>query len=614
MAPFRRTLLAQVIFHRWAWRLLILLCSLGAAVAGLMAPWFQKEFIDVLIGSESPLALRWFDSPVPWILLAFAAMVVAQGFAQLTSFLGAREAILLQNVFARRLYDHMLKLRADTMSRRALGEVVSLYATDVPGATVFLDQTLVMGASTVFPLILAPFALSALFGTPLYPTIGIILAVATFHTALAFRQSKFFARFKQLAAERTGLVNEWVQNIRTLRILGWMTAFEDTIFDKRVVETENRVRMVTNGQLMNSVSTSVTFALNIATLGSLTWWNSQTLTPGEILALLWILGVFLTRPFRQMPWFFTFMFDAWTSLRRLQQFIDTANPGTPASTDPIPAPEPAAALEVRKLRLDAGGKRLLDDIDLVVRPGEFVAVVGEVGSGKSLLLLSLLRETGASFARYEIAGKDAAAMPDEELRANYAFVPQEGFIMSATLRDNVVFDYDTPAERDAAVLSSLKAADFDPGRERVDDALEAEIGERGVNLSGGQRQRISLARAHYARASVLLLDDCLSAVDVDTERKLVEGLLNGEWRGRTRLLVTHRLSILDRVDRILFLKDGRIEAQGSLEDLNGNAEFREFTASLRRLSGEETGAVFLKPKEDAAITTIDVPRESDDVQ
>ncbi|MBX3041748.1 MAG: ABC transporter ATP-binding protein [Bdellovibrionaceae bacterium] len=585
MRSSRSSLLFDVVFHRWAWKLLILSISFFSALTGLLAPWFQKEFIDRLTGAETPLRLDWVESPVAWITLAFLAMILGQAAGQLTNYLGAREAIFLQRIFAKKLHSKMMNLKVDTMSRQSLGEVVSLYATDVPGATVFLDQTLPAGASTLFPLILAPFALSLFFNVPLWPTVSVIVLVGTINSLLAFRQSRFFYRFKQLAAERTGLVNEWIQNIRTLRILGWTASFERFIFEKREVETENRVSMVTNGQIMNTVATSVTFFLNIVTLGTLVVWYKQALSPGEVFALLWILGVFLTRPFRQMPWFFTFAFDAWTSLTRLQRFLDTPNHTTPASHPSGPEKtSPDIAVDVDNLNLVVGGKHLLKNIRFSMNKGEFVAIVGEVGSGKTLLLLSLLRETGASFGRYRLHQQDALHLDDHALRSFYAFAPQEGFIMSATLRDNVSFHYGTTPDQDPEILRSLVAAQFRLDRERVEDGLETEIGERGVNLSGGQRQRVGLARVHHANAPILLLDDCLSAVDVETEERLLEELFEHEWQNRTKLLVTHRLTVLDKVDRILFLKDGEIKAQGSFEELQeSSADFREFTQSVSRL-------------------------------
>lgn len=612
MRSSRSSLLFDVIFHRWAWKLLILSTSFFSALAGLMAPWFQKEFIDRLTGTVTPLRLDWVESPLAWITLAFIAMILGQAASQLTNYMGAREAIFLQRIFAKKLYNKMMNLKVDTMSRQSLGEVVSLYATDVPGATVFLDQTLPAGASTLFPLILAPFALSLFFGAPLWPTVAVIAFVGVFNSMMAFRQSRFFYRFKQLAAERTGLVNEWIQNIRTLRILGWTASFERSIFQKREVETENRVSMVTNGQVMNTVATSVTFFLNIVTLGTLVVWYKQTLSPGEVFALLWILGVFLTRPFRQMPWFFTFGFDAWTSLVRLQRFLDTPNHSTPDSLHPS-APDresPETAVEVDDLNLVVGGKHLLKNIGFSMKKGEFVAIVGEVGSGKTLLLLSLLRETGASFGRYRLHHQDALLLDDHALRAFYAFAPQEGFIMSATLRDNVSFHYRTPSSQDPEILRSLAAAQFRIDRERVENGLDTEIGERGVNMSGGQRQRVGLARVHHAHSPILLLDDCLSAVDVETEERLLEELFEREWKNRTKLLVTHRLTVLDKVDRILFMKDGALLAQGTLAELQEScAEFKEFTQSVSRLN-EGSPAAPLKtvvpttPEEEAPLASL----------
>jgi ABC-type multidrug transport system fused ATPase/permease subunit len=193
-------------------------------------------------------------------------------------------------------------------------------------------------------------------------------------------------------------------------------------------------------------------------------------------------------------------------------------------------------------------------------------------------------ETGASFDKYLVGKNDARRMPLNQLRQFFTFVPQEGFIMSATLRENVAFDYDVKTEKDNAVGTSLERAQFEWRRERLRAGLETEIGERGVNLSGGQKQRVSLARVDYYASPIVLLDDCLSAVDVDTENKLIESLFDGAWKKRTRILVTHRLTVLNKVDRILFMENGRITAEGSFAELMKNhAPFREYAASVQNI-------------------------------
>ncbi|MGZ3781406.1 MAG: ABC transporter ATP-binding protein [Pseudobdellovibrionaceae bacterium] len=586
-----KSLFSEVLFTRVHARILIIFCSLFATILGLLGPFFQKEFIDQITGVKSQLHWIQFSHPLYYIIGAFFSIIIAQSLLQFTNYLATREALHMQKVFAQRLYDKTLHLRVDTMSGKPVGEIVALYATDVQGATVFLDQTLPTGASTAFPLILSPFAISLIFNIPPWPTISIILLIVFINTLMAFRQSRFFFRFKQLAAERIGLVNEWVQNIRTIRILGWIRFFEDNIFLKREIETRNRVKMVTNGQIMNAVSSSITFILNVVTLGSLVLYSKHQLTGGELLALLWIVGVFLTRPFRQMPWFFTFAFDSWTSLKRLEDFFATENNETLATGNRFNEEsrrDEKYALQVRDLNLTIGERKILKNIDLNIVHGEFIAVVGEVGSGKSLLLLSLLRETGASFSYYHIGTKDALASSLDDVRSQFAYVPQEGFIMNASLRENVAFLYDVEPERDALVQESLKLAQFDLTTERVEKGLDTEIGERGVNLSGGQKQRVSLARVHFHQAPIMLLDDCFSAVDVDTEQKLFEQLLLGAWKTRTRVLVTHRLSALPRVDRIIFMEDGKIIAQGSFEELLAhNQKFREYTTSVAKEASEK---------------------------
>ncbi len=588
--PFQ--LLIEVIRTRlWA-RLLILFVSFISSFFGLLAPYFQKEFIDSITGQKVShlIHLLPMDRPLWIIVTAFFCLLVAQALIQLTNYLGYREALIMQRILADRLYNKMLSLRIDTMSQLPVGEVVSIYATDIPGATVFLEQTLPTGASTIFPLLLAPFAIALVFNIPLWPTISVMVLVTAINTAMAFRQSTFFFNFKKLAAERIGLVNEWVQNIRTLRILSWLPYFENKIFQVRRTETTNRIKMVTNGQIMNAISSTVTFALNVVTLGSIVFFSTEKLTPGEMMALLWILTVFLTRPFRQMPWFFTFAFDSWTSLKRLSHFLETQADekhfsGSSAEKTPDSS---ALALKVTGLNLKINQKAILEDINFSIHAGEFVAIVGEVGSGKSMLLLSLLRETAAQFKNYQIFGHDALQSTPDQIRRKFSFVPQEGFIMSATLRENVAFLYDTPTDEDPGIVESLRLAQFELKDEDIFHGLETEIGERGVNLSGGQKQRVSLARVNFLKTSILLLDDCLSALDISTEEKLLNSLLMGAWKDKTRILVTHRLSILKHVDRVFFMSHGKILQSGTYQELlKSSSQFRTYTKTIEKTVAHE---------------------------
>ncbi len=618
-----RSLLVQSVFHRWEKRAIVLVIAFLSALCGLASPFFQKLFIDRLLGAVSFAHgwawLAWSEAAHPLSLIGFAFVfnVLAQSFALLASYVAVNEGIVLQRRFSDRLYRKMLSIRTDSLGSTTIGEVVSIYATDIPGATALVDQVLPMLASILFPLAFAPIAIKLICGITISTTIAVLAAIVGVNVVLSTRQSRFFYRFKQLAAERTGIVNEWIQNIRLLRILGWIENFEALIFKKRIEETSNRISMVTNGQFMNTFGSSINFAINLVGVASLVYWRKNPVTPGELFALLWIFGVFLSRPLRQIPWFFTFALDSLSSLKRIQRFMnrpsDSIAIANRADTFDRDDGGPLA-LSVRGLSLEAGGRQLLRSVDLDIRSGEFVAVVGEVGSGKSLLVLSLAGETGASFESFRFTDRsgvntDALSLAVDERRRRFAYVGQDGFVMSASLRENIMFRYGGSGD-DEGVLRALELAQFRINSEHLKNGLDTDIGERGVNLSGGQRQRVALARAHFLRRPVLLLDDCLSAVDVDTERKLVSELIDGAWKDRTRILITHRLSVLEKVDRVLFIEDGQIIADGKFEELLVNSQkMRDFVASVQR--GNVNAGVSQGVTTDAAELAVEAAESTD---
>lgn len=613
----RSATLSFMLRFRRRWLALMVALSFVSAIVGLAAPFFQKIFVDrltavspeTLYGTGTWASIESFLFQYHALALlgaAFVALILAQWVSTLSTWIGLREAMRRQEVIADVIYQKTLSLRLDQTAGQTVGEVVSIYATDVMGSTSIIDQTIPVGAGVIFPLVCAPIAVQLICGIPVATTVVVMVSLLSISVLLSVRQSRFFQTFKRLAADRTGLVNEWVQNIRLLRILGWVESYEKKIFRTRVEETINRVRMVTNGQMMGSFGSSINFFLNLIAVATLTRIKGPSATAGDYFALLWIFGVFLSRPFRQVPWIFTFTFDAWTSIKRIEHFlrrhpesmgniedvflqagrVSNARKGLfgKAHALAVSAPavaKPAMPLSVQGLDLTIDGRSILRDVSFELRAGEFAAIVGEVGSGKSLLLMSLLGETNAAARELRVGELEMSRTSREERRPYFGFVPQDGFVMSASLRENVVFRYGVGTEFDAGVLSALRAAQFDPGHEGVIDGLASEIGERGVNLSGGQRQRIGLARAAYLARPVILLDDALSAVDVETERLLFDSLLFGVWKNTTRLMVTHRLSVLDQVDRVLFLKNGRIVDQGTMTALVArNRDFREFIHSM----------------------------------
>lgn len=546
MRSGNKTILHIIFLHRVHFRVLILLLSLLAAIFGLAVPYYQKVFL---------VNLDYFSLYI-CVLLSLIYLTCNQ----LTLFVGQNESIQAQKTLAEVLYRHNLKLKLLTLQKKSVGEVISLYSTDVPSLTVWLEQSLPYGLTTLFPLVLTPLFLHYFYGLNLGFSFGLVFALVLLNSIMAYRQSIFFFRFKILAADRMGLVNEWIQNIKGLKTLNWIEGFENKIIKKRREETTNRIHMLTNGQVMNSISSSVMFWLNIAMLGFFIWFYDKNLTKADLISLLWLTAVFLSRPLRQLPWFFTFVFDAWTSYKRLADFLNLQN--QPEIIQSNIKTEPQSILEISNLNLQIENKVLLKHIDLKIKPKELIALIGPVGSGKSLLIKSIIGETPFT--------------ADIFYREKLSYLPQEHFIMSASLRDNMNFDYQSPLEFDNKIRQHLSQAQFDFELDRVQQGLETIIGERGVNLSGGQKQRVSLARQLMHPNGLLVLDDPLSAVDLSTEEKMIFEFIKLCEQGYSILLTTQRFSVLPYCSRIIFLNDGAIEFDGTTADFMRNPRYNAF--------------------------------------
>jgi len=255
---------------------------------------------------------------------------------------------------------------------------------------------------------------------------------------------------------------------------------------------------------------------------------------------------------------------------RLREIFDQ-HPDIPPAIDEARAGDDPDTLdgdiEIRDLSFSYGGEEgpaALRNVSLHIPRGSRIALVGPVGSGKSTLVNLLTRVYPSPPGTIFIDGQDITTLPTSRVRRTFGYVPQEPFLFSRSLRENIAFASGSAAED--RVSRAVTLAHLGRDIEDLPDGLDTVVGERGLTLSGGQRQRATMARAILPDPHILVLDDALSSVDSSTEKEIL-GALDGVLRERTSILISHRVSTIAEVDRIVVLDEGRVVEQGTHEEL-----------------------------------------------
>jgi ATP-binding cassette subfamily B protein len=271
----------------------------------------------------------------------------------------------------------------------------------------------------------------------------------------------------------------------------------------------------------------------------------------------------LTWPTVALGWMISMWQRGLASMKRVNQIFEADPTIVSGSIEPRPL---AGTIELKGLTFTYPGntKPALEDVTTRFHPGETVVIVGRTGSGKSTLLRALARLIEIPRGTVFLDGTDVVDLPLDHVRGAMSYAPQDAFLFSRTIYENVSFGKRDASEEE--VKKAVETANLHPDLASFQDGLDTLVGERGITLSGGQRQRTTLARALLVDPHILLLDDALAAVDTETESRILAAL---EKRGSTRttIVTTHRLAFASRADRILVLEKGRVVEQGTEEEL-----------------------------------------------
>lgn len=262
---------------------------------------------------------------------------------------------------------------------------------------------------------------------------------------------------------------------------------------------------------------------------------------------------------------------AYTSWGRLAEVLQRETTISDGDGVPLDTTAISGKIETRDLTIEIEGRTLVDHVSLTMNPGTITAIVGRVGSGKSTLISVIPRLVDAPRGTVFIDGRDVTELPLASLRRAIAYAPQTAFLFSASIAENIAYGIDDEHARAdrGRIVEAARRAGLEPDLAALPEGLETQVGERGITLSGGQRQRVALARAIASDRPIVLLDDSLSAVDTETEQRILDHLAE-IFAGRTVILISHRVAALRRADQIAVLDGGRLVELGHHDALLAN--------------------------------------------
>jgi ATP-binding cassette, subfamily B, bacterial len=540
---------------------LMLIALLLATAAALVPPYLAGLAIDAGIEDGDVNALTM-------ILIAFiAAALINWGATYVQTYLinwvGQRA---LQDLRIQ-LFEHLQRLSIGFFSRNKAGVLISRITNDVQA----LDQLVTEGIATLFSATLT------LIGTAvILVVLDPSLALVTFLTFPVLLVGSVIFRVASTGAYRltrekiafvTAYLQETLSGVRIVRAFG-----QEPRHKRRFAELndEHRDANMKTVYLNAAYFPSVELLSAVATAAILIYGGNQVLddavTIGVLASFVFYLQSFFD-PIQSLSQLYTTYQAGMAALDKIFELLDE-EPDLRDRPGAVDLPRVRGEIEFDEVTFFYGLKEdeapALDAVSLYVPPGQTVALVGATGAGKSTLAKLVARFYDPQHGRVLIDGHDLRDVTEHSLRSQLGIVPQESFLFSGTIRDNIAFG--SPDATDDEVRDAARAVGADEFITRLPDGYDTEVGERGVHLSAGQRQLVAFARAAAADPRILILDEATSNVDVRTESQIEHGLRR-LLAGRTAIVIAHRLSTIRGAGRIVVLDHGRVAEQGTHDEL-----------------------------------------------
>ena len=572
--------------------LLGLLALLMVDYIQLLIPQFYRLVINgvnlgqvVVNGQPLPFTkevlLQHICLPMIWIVV----LMVIGRFLWRICFFGS--AVRVAANLRERMFDHSRQLSQQYYQVNKVGNLMSLYTNDIDtiqecfgdGILMFFDA-LVLGLMALYKMWRMDYKLTLLALIPALIMFGIGTVMGTAMTKRWEERQQAFSDLSDFAQENfsgIAVIKAFVKELKELMAFRKLNKQNEEI---NVIYT----KIATLLEVLVTLFVESVICVILGYGGYLVYqgrFNAGQLVEyiGYFEAIVW--------PIMAISMLIEKTSRGKASLNRITELLDAPidvadRPGVQELQNP------QGSVEFRHLtfRYPDGEYDVLQDISFTIHPGESVGIVGKTGAGKTALVDLLLRTYNVPDGTLFVDGKDVNTLSIHSVRAACAYVPQDNFLFSDTIAHNIGFGVDDASPEMIGHAASL--ADVRDNIVDFKDGYETVLGERGVTVSGGQKQRISIARALLKDAPILILDDSVSAVDTRTEKIILDNLKSSR-ANKTTLLIAHRISTVERLDKIIFLDDGKIEAVGPHDELYTSCPKYRRMVDLQRLEDEAGG-------------------------
>lgn len=551
-----------------------------------LVPLLPQITLDGVLSSTPQKASAFVQAAVAWLggrewlrqnlwwpaLLLVTLSVIAGVLTYFRGHLSAQASESIVREMRDRVYAHLQHLPSKYFDKAETGDLIQRCTSDVETLRLFLSSQIVeIGRAIIMLLVPLPLMFAIHPGMALVSIVFIPLVIL-FSLFYFLKVRTVFQETDEAEASMTATLQENLAGIRVVRAFARQSFEEDKFGEKNVAHRNSHYKLYTLLAHFWATSDLLCFLQTGAVLGFGIYWLAQgALQVGAFYFFLTAVNMFIW-PVRMMGRILTELGKASVALERLYEILveptedgtSVAGSGSQPALPKSQTPALQGGIEFKNVDFSYGREPVLRDISFQIKPGQTLALVGPSGSGKTTLLQLLLRLYDYEKGSIRIDGHELRTIARKWVRAHTATVMQQPFLFSKTLFENIKLG--APRASKDEVYQATQSANIHRAISDFDEGYNTKVGERGVTLSGGQRQRTALARALIQDPKILILDDAMSAVDLETEAEILSAL---ERRNKqhTTILVAHRLSTLMHADHILVMEEGRVVQAGKHEAL-----------------------------------------------